>query len=239
MSWDFKLNNSCNHRIINEPLKIQGSYPNYYAVLKRPAIGNNFSIKILDQNNLFETNPTYINYELGSDYKTLVFNTQQIDVDVREDIYPKNNYYATYYTNQDNCPKCINHSGKTNDFYFNVIGKPIITSGLALLIQKVKKELITAIESNIFDPNYGSELPNLIGKPQTVLTLLKAQSSIQQVITNIQEEQMKNYSILPDDEKLLKMDNFQIVPTTNPKELRFSFEIYTLSGQNVNIGVTI
>ena len=69
--------------------------------------------------------------------------------------------------------------------------------------------------------------------------LLRAQSTIQDVIQKIQEEQTKNYSILSDDEKLLKMDNFQIMPTTNPKELRFSFEIYTLSGQNVNIGVSI
>lgn len=239
MSWDFKLNNSCNHRIINEPLKIQGSYPNYYATLKRQAIGNNFEIKVLNQDNLFEANPSYIYCELGNDYKTLRFNTQSIEVDVRDEVYPKNSYYATYYTNKDSCPKCINHSGRTNDFYFNVIGKPIITSGLNLLIQKIKKELITQLESNIFDPNYGSELPNLIGKSQTVLVLLRAQSTIQDVIQKIQEEQTKNYSILSDDEKLLKMDNFQIMPTTNPKELRFSFEIYTLSGQNVNIGVSI
>lgn len=239
--WDFKLNNTCNHRIINEKLDIKGEYPNYYAILKRPAIGNNLDLKIVDQNNLFLENKKYISYELGNDYKTIRFNLNQIniEVDVREDLYPKNTYYATYYTNHANCPKCIMGSNKTNDFYFNILGKPIITNGLALLVQKIKKRLITAIESNVFDINYGSELPNLIGKPQSVLTLLKAQSSIQDTIREIQKEQMLNYSILSDDEKLLKIDNFQVLPSTNPKDLKFSFEIYNLSGKNVNVSVTI
>lgn len=237
--WDFKLNNNCNHRIINEELDIKGEYPNYYAILKRPAIGNNLELKIVDQNNLFIENKKYINYKLGNDYKTIRFNIDNIEVDVREEIYPKNTYYATYYTNHNNCPKCIFNTNKTNDFYFNVLGKPIITTGLELLIQKVKKRLITQIESNIFDINYGSELPGLIGKPQSVLVLLKAQSSIQDVIQEIQKEQIQNYSILSDDEKLLKIDNFQVLPTTNPKELKFSFEIYNLAGQNVNVSVTI
>lgn len=238
--WDFKLNNSCNHRIINEKLDIKGEYPNYYATLKRPAIGNNLELKIVDQNNLFVENKKYISYHLGSDHKTIKLNIGDIpQVDVREEIYPKNTYYVTYYTNQANCPKCILGTNKTNDFYFNVLGKPIVTTGLALLVQKVKKRLITEIESNVFDINYGSELPNLIGKPQSVLTLLKAQSSIQDAISQIQKEQMQNYSILSDDEKLLKIDNFQVLPTTNPKELKFSFEIYSLSGKNINVSVTI
>ena len=55
--WDLKLNNACNHRIINEPLKIEGSYPSYYATLKRPVYGNNLEIKIVDEDNLFSINP--------------------------------------------------------------------------------------------------------------------------------------------------------------------------------------
>lgn len=237
--WDFKLNNNCNHRVINEKLDIKGIYPNYYAMLKRPAIGNNLDLKIVDQNNLFIENKKYIKYELGNDYKTIRFNINDIEVDVRENLYPKNTYYATYYTDNKHCPKCIFNSNKTNDFYFDVLGKPMITTGLSLLVQKVKKRIITAIESNIFDINYGSELPNLIGKPQTILALLKAQNTIQNAIQEIQKEQMQNYSILSDDEKLLKIDNFQVLPSTNPKELKFSFEIYSLSGKNVNVSVTI
>jgi len=237
--WDFKLNNNCNHRVINEKLDIKGTYPNYYAMLKRPAIGNNLDLKIVDQNNLFIENKKYIKYELGNNYKTIRFNINDIEVDVRENLYPKNTYYATYYTDSKHCPKCIFNSNKTNDFYFDVLGKPMITTGLSLLVQKVKKRIITAIESNVFDINYGSELPNLIGKPQTILVLLKAQNTIQNAIQEIQKEQMQNYSILSDDEKLLKIDNFQVLPSTNPKELKFSFEIYSLSGKNVNVSVTI
>lgn len=237
--WDLKLNNSCNHRIINEKLDITIENSNYIAKLKRPANGNNFNIKIVDQNNLFSTNPKKIKFLLGNDYRTLRFNFKEIDVDIRKDLYPQNSYYATYTTTKEFCPKCIFGTSKTNDFYINILGKPIITSGLELLIQKVKKIIITSLQSNVFDINYGSELPDLIGKPKNALTILKVQSTIMNAINYIQSDQLNNYSILSDDEKLVKMDNFQIMPNTDPKRLNISFEIYTLSGKNVNIGVTI
>lgn len=237
--WDFKLNNFCNHRIINEKLDIQGVYPNYYAKLKRPVSGNNFNLKIVDQNNIYSINPKLIKYVLSDDLQHIRFNANGLDVDVRKEVYPKNTYYATYTTDNQHCPKCIYNTKKTNDIYINVLGKPNLTSGLELLIQKVKKALITAIGSNVFNENYGTELPNLVGKPQTALTLLKAQSTIANAIENIQQEQSLNYDIISNDERLLKMDNFQIQPSESPKNLVVSFEIYTLSGQNVNIGVTI
>jgi len=237
--WDIRLNNFCNHKIINELLEIKGSYPNYYAILKRPVYGNNLKIQIVNEDNIFLTNPTYLKYNLSSDKKTIQLNVDTIEIDVREEIYPKHYYYATYFTNQENCPKCIYGTNKTNDIYIDVLGRPIITSGFELMIQKVKKILITALESNIFDQSYGSELPNLIGKSKTVLTLLKAQNTIQEAIEYIKIQQMNNYDLLTNEEKLLKIDNFQVLPTDNPKTLKFSFEIYNLSGQNANIGVSI
>ena len=72
--WDFKLNNFCNHRIINEKLDIQGVYPNYYAKLKRPVSGNNFNLKIVDQNNIYSTNPKLIKYVLSDDLQHIRFN---------------------------------------------------------------------------------------------------------------------------------------------------------------------
>lgn len=250
--WDLKLNNNCNHRIINEPLDIKGSYPNYYAILKRPVYGNNLTVKIVDEDNLYVATtldkniddpnykkPIYIPYILGENRKTLVLNTSEIVVDIRDGIYPKHTYYATYYTNAENCPKCIYGTKKTNDVYIDILGRPILTAGLERLIQQIKKVLITAIESNIFDINYGSELPNLIGKPKTILTLLRAQDTVQQAIEKVKQQQMISYDLLSDDEKLLKIDNFQVMPTDDPKTVKFSFEVYTLSGQNVNIGVSV
>ena len=237
--WDLKLNNACNHRIINEPLDIKGSYSTYYATLKRPVYGDNLKIKVVDEDNLFAINPTLIDCVLGNDRQTLIFNQNRIQVDVRPEIYPQHTYYATYTTDLAHCPKCIYGTNRTNDIYIDVLGRPILTAGLELLIQKIKKILITAIRSNLFDETYGSELPNLIGKPKTVLTLLKAQNTIQNAIEHIKLQQMTNYDLLSDDEKLLKIDNFQVMPTDNPKVLKFSFEVYNLAGKNVNIGVSI
>ena len=51
--WDLKLNNTCNHRIINEKLDIKYSDPNYYAILKRPVYGDNLQVKIVHEDDLF------------------------------------------------------------------------------------------------------------------------------------------------------------------------------------------
>ena len=68
---------------------------------------------------VFATETT--DYTFYYDDKTIKLNVGDIpQVDVREDIYPKNPYYVTYYTNQANCPKCILGTNKTNDFYTKV-----------------------------------------------------------------------------------------------------------------------
>lgn len=241
--FDFKFHNVCNHRIINEVLSIQGEYPNYYAQLKRKAVGNNSQIIIKDQNNIFlsnEDSPINIKYTLGNDFKTLCFNlNNNIQVDARSEIYPINIYYATYFTNQDECPKCMMSPGTTNDFYLDVLGKPNITYGFQLLIQKFKKALITQLKSNVFDENYGSDLVDLIGKPKTALIVLLAQQTIYNVVDYIKAEQSQNYALIDDEEKLLKIDNFQINPTTTPKLISFTFELYNVNNENssINIGL--
>lgn len=237
--FDLKLTNQCNHRIINEKLKIKGDYPNYYAILKSPAIGNNHQIKVVDQNNLFKTKPVLINYQLNNEnYKYIYFNLNDVDVDIRTGIYPKNTYYATYYTNSQYCNKCIKHSNYSNDINFNVIGKLEIIDGKPFLVQKFKKNLITEKGKNIFNSEYGSNLIKYIGKTKTALAVLMCQNTIKDTVNFIKNQQINYSEILDSNQKLLKIDDFQIMPADDERLIKFQFYLLSYSDSEL-IGMTI
>ncbi len=233
---DFKFTNICNHRVINEELKIKGSYPGYYAILKSPVKGNNFKVFIRNQNNLFDINQKTIKYLLEEDKRTIYFNIGgTIEVDVRDNVYPKNTYYATYYTDAEHCPRCINMLGYANDIDVNAIGKIKMNSGFDLLVQKFKKALITSLGSNIFNYEYGSKIPDLIGKPNTALTILLIQSAIRDTADLIKSQQLNNFDAIPDEEKLLKVDDFEIMPGTTEKQIKYKFKIYNYASQSTEL----
>lgn len=237
--FDLKLNNKCNHRIINEKLTIKGTYPNYYAILKSPAIGNNHNIKIVDQNNLFEQKPKLINYQLNNDnYKYIYFNINDIDVDVRPEIYPKNSYYATYYTNSAHCNKCIMHSNYSNDIIFNIVGKLEIIDGKQFLVQKFKKNLITEKGKNIFNSEYGSELNKYIGKTKTALAVLMCQNTIKNTVNFIKNQQINYSEILDNNQKLLKIDDFKILPAEDERLIKFEFYLLSYADSEL-VGLTL
>lgn len=231
--FDLKLNNNCNHRIINELLKIKGSFPNYYAQLMSPAIGNNKKIIIKDQENLFKNDYKEQDFLLGEDNKTILL--LNIDKPL-EETYPKKNFYITYYTNQSNCPRCKEQNGKINDISLNPIGKLNTINKFESLIQKFKKCLITEINSNYFNENYGSNLVNLIGKPKTALTVLIIQQNIEDTAEFIKQQQSQYIDFLDESELLLKIDNFQINPNNNnPKMINISFDLYNYAYQSKKI----
>ena len=237
--FDLKLNNICNHRIINEKLTIQGYYPNYYAILKSPAISNNHQIKIVDQNNLFKAKPTLINYQLNNEnFKYIYFNLDNIDVDVRKEIYPQNTYYATYYTNAQHCNKCIMHSNYSNDINFNIIGRLEIINGKPFLVQKFKKNLITEKGKNIFNSEYGSDLIKYIGKTKTALAVLMCQNTIKDSANFIKNQQINYSEILDNNQKLLKIDDFQIMPVDDERLIKFQFYLLSYADSEL-IGITI
>ena len=142
--FDLKLENKCNHRIINEPLKIKGEFPNYYAILNYPASGNNGKVIILNQENLFKNKYIYNSEEdktlkinkdfkevpfiLGDNNQTIIFTNIEKDLDY---VYPKQYFYATYWTSQNTCPRCKEQNGKINDISLNPIGKLNTIDGFA------------------------------------------------------------------------------------------------------------
>lgn len=247
--FDLKINNKCNHRIINELLLIQGVFPNFYAILKQPATGNNGKVIILDQDNIFKNKYIYENNEIkyNNDYKEIPFvlgdNKQtiiftNITKNIKE-VYPTQYYYATYWTSQNTCPRCKEQDGKINDISLNPIGKLNTITGFDSLIQKFKKALITELGSNYFNEEYGTNLIKMIGRPKTALTLLVIQQNIYDAVNFIKEQQANNYDVLTDQERLLKIDNFQVNPNDNPKMINISFDLYNVAYQTKKIEIAL
>lgn len=250
--FDLKLENKCNHRIINEPLKIKGEFPNYYAILNYPASGNNGKVIVLNQENLFKNKYIYnseedkslkinkdfeeVPFVLGDNNQTIIFTNIEKDLDY---VYPKQYFYATYWTSQNTCPRCKEQNGKINDISLNPIGKLNTIDGFTSLIQKFKKALITELGSNYFNEEYGTNIIRMIGKPKTALSILVIQQNIYDVVDFIKEQQNKNYDILTDQEKLLKIDNFEIMPNDNPKMINISFNIYNFAYQTKKIELAL
>lgn len=233
---DLKLENSCNHRIINELLKIKGSFPDYYAILNYPATGNNNKIIIKDQNNLFKDDYEVVPFILGDNNRTvrLVNITKDLDK-----VYPKQYFYATYYTSQSTCPRCLDQNGKIFDVSLNPVGKPNTITGFQSLIQKFKKALITQLGSNYFNEEYGTNIIKMIGKPKTALSVLIIQQYITDTADFIKTQQQRNFDALTDSEKLLKINHFQIMPNDNPKMINLSFDLYNFAWQNQKIEIVL
>lgn len=227
--FDLKLKNKCNHRIINEPLKIQQKGALYYVVLNYPATGNNGKVLLMRQEELFkpEALREYTPFHFGENKQTLVLTW----LDNIADLYPQPKLYATYWTSAGTCPRCLGQDKTVNDMILNPIGKPTTITGFDFLLQKFKKALITELGANYFNENYGSTLIKTIGKPRTALSILIIQQQIMDVADFIISEQLENADFLDDSERLLKVDNFQLAPNNNPKMVNITFDIYNYAYQ--------
>ena len=245
--WDLKLTNNCNHKIINEPLSYITRGNQTYAYLKRPAIGNNHFLVVVNQDYLYSVHtfnglptddfhPVYCELS-NQDYRTISFNTANKSstqlknysiFDNNPDKYPANIYYATYYTDSEHCPKCISReSSLSNDISFSVLGVPITIEDFKLTVQQIKKIITTQKGTNVFNSDYGTGIPELIGKPKNMLVVVRTQYEIQNCISYLQSLQMNNMENYDISSYLAKIDNFQLEDISNSKTLKFSFQVYS------------
>lgn len=232
--WDLYFTSYCNHKIINERLNLKGDYGSYYADLKNPIFGNSLDVLIVKEENMFDIGNVTLPFIIADNMENkriLLFNNVY---DIRPEIYPKNNYYITYTTNKLNCPKCIFTNGLINDIHIDIFGKWKLNSGIHLLAQKFRKCLVTAINSNMFNYEYGTNLHDLVGKINSATAILMVQQAVNNTSELIKSQQSSYLDIIPDDEKLLKIDNFTIKPyEKNPKSIIFEWTIINYKNENL------
>ena len=248
---DLKLTSFCDHKIIDERLELDGTTPNYTSLLKYLTNGDRSKIEIRDYSetegmtNYHPLIDGITDFTLGIDKQTITFNNYIGSgginfLDGNTNVYPTKVYLANYVTDPSACPKCLG-TMKISDISFDATGDVSQVSNRDLIKQKVVKALLTLKGSNRFNQNYGSSLTEAIGKPNVAFSMLFIQQAIMDAINTLLELQSNSLDYSTDEEILLGVDNIQIEPGTDPRELLVTMVI--LSGTydkiKVQFGITV
>lgn len=245
---DIKLTRSCDHRIVDEVLTIDGVSPNYIANLRFESNGNKSNIVIRE---LYETDgmTNFNPYVDGitdfviSEYQTLVFNqnlgSQGINyLEGAKGLYPEKTYVATYIAKYTDCPKCLS-SNQLTDFSFDSVGGLNLVELTEYLKQRVVKALITVKGSNSLAPSYGSNLASTVGRPNLAFIMLNIQQSILETVNRLMEVQSSYIDSLKDEEILVGVENIVIMPTNDPRELTVSFILLSSNFEETKISFSM
>ena len=99
---------------------------------------------------------------------------------------------------EDMCPRCY-AAGHYLDLEFDTSGKIALTDGSIKLQQEVLCMLLDEQKSDLFFPDWGSELSTFIGKKKTLLTKSRLEMAIRRAIEHLQKiqehEAMSNMNI--------------------------------------------
>jgi hypothetical protein len=164
MSYDIKIQNSCDHKILWARAQLEPDRKTVYLpyplasvasfkvrINGEPQVGTSYTIKSFRQN-LSLIVVTYIEF-----LKKIKHNDPIIEV----------NYAAI----SDVCPKCLNVK-YIDDFSVNGNGDLITVNKELLLLQQVEKVIITKLSTNIFHTWYGTEIHSFVGMKITDRDLL-------------------------------------------------------------------
>jgi len=112
----------------------------------------------------------------------------------------------------ERCPRCLS-KGYYYDIMFDRTGKAILISGTLKLQQEVLKIINDEKGNNVFFPQWGSELHNLVGSKITKSTNLKLQVMIRfslEYLRALQLQQQKEYGNVTNDEIILGVQSLTI-----------------------------
>ncbi len=106
------------------------------------------------------------------------------EIDTRTGILPTPVYLIDYTVDPAYCPRC---GGKlvVRDVYIDDTGSARLTTGKEKIKQQVIKALLTPLGWDLSDPQYGSELPTLIGKPITEDVRIIIQTTVVQCVNHL------------------------------------------------------
>jgi phage baseplate assembly protein W len=220
MPFDLTLGRTCDHRIVDETLTLEGMTPYYYADLRFPSNKNKDEIQVREHYET-EDNQHYVylldgitDFEMVNDGARLLFNQTDFApgvnyVEGSTFVIPNRIYLGSYISTILDCPKCLGVK-VLKDIGFNRVGLLSNVRGIERVRQNVSKVLLTVIGNNIFNPNYGSTLSSAIGEKLTPTIFFKLQQTVVNAIQGLIEIQAQEVDTLPADEIILGLNNLNI-----------------------------
>lgn len=216
MSYDIKLQNICDHRIMWIKGELQADYKTI--ILKYPVASvSSFRLRI----NGKEKDPNAYQVKSIKDPLTLeVYSTVEF--------FNKIKLYnpiieLSYNTYSNRCPKCLGLN-ILDDIFVNSKGDIETASKESLLLQNVEKIIITKLSSNIFHDWYGTTLHTFIGTKISDKELLhnKIREQISLAIEklrNIQRQMVSSGRKFDKGELFGKLLKIEIKETDDPTAL--------------------
>ena len=239
---------TCDHRI-QEFIEIDGISPNFVARLSFPSTKNKEITTVcefsqFDGINLYSAStPGITNYEFSDDGQRLLFGTQPVTPttnfpDPNPDFHPVKRYLCTYVSLLEYCPKCFS-TGKVQDVVFDTAGRLETLQGANKVKQQVVKAIMTAQNANLLDVNYGSKLPDLVGKKLTPFLAANIQQTIQDSLNHLINVQATQAD-LPDNEKIVQVSNLLASRDVNDsRRINISVSVVTADYQTITSGVSL
>lgn len=166
MSYDFKLQNKCDHVVNWERIYLQPDQITIYLTRTIAAVS---SLQLRMNNAIIDQSE----YSILKQVTVKVIEPPfYIQMNKRVPLYDPL-VEARYTTVQNKCPKCMGVN-TLDDLSFSREGDAKTTNKESLLIQSVEKSIVTRIDSNIFHAWYGSGLQNLVQTKITDAQILRS-----------------------------------------------------------------
>lgn len=227
MSYDIKLQNYCDHKILWAQAQLESDRKTVYFPYPMASAAS-----LLVRVN---------GVEMPANSYTIRTKRQPLSLVVISNIefYSKIKHYNPiielfFVTFPENCPKCLNVK-TTDDLYVNGSGDYEMISKELLLLQRVEKVIVTKISSNPFHFWYGTDLHSLIGTKIFDRTLMETRvreqiaNAIEKLKTTQERMVSSNRQFDPGElfGKLLKID---IEDTEDPTMILVTVSFTSQSG---------
>lgn len=256
--FDFSAQKACTHGITDEQLTLQGSSPNFFAVLKFGSNLNTSYMKVREHATTQQlTNYSYsangfTNWSISTDGRQINFNSLGLGgpgtgvasfADGSTMIMPQRIYLATYYAPSINCPLHDNPGPNSvavqKDINITPQGLLDTVTSADKVRQAVLKALFTVQGNSQFYPSYGSVLSSMIGTKFDLRAQFTLQQSIQNTV-NFLIQQQQQQPTLPLDETIFKVSSVTVQQSQiDPRTIIVNIVILTGAYQNVQISFGI
>jgi len=229
--WDFKLSQSCTHRLVQElhfvdgdllTVRLDRSIASQAELevrvngrLVAPAAVNGFTVQ-LDE----------LSVHPFQKHKLVFKKSFRSETDLVE---------VTYVTNQNTCPRC--HTlGYLDDLKVEPNMSPQKVSGVEKLIQESMKIVTTSLSSNFYYEWYGTHIVDFVGEKSSTITRVKEVAIKTQVSDALKvlrdlQIQTRHMLNLQDDEMLDRVTSVYVESTdADPTAFFVNIEAETLAG---------
>ena len=255
MSYDLRLQRTCDHSLHDQEMTISGTSPSYFSTLPYPSDGaENFVYprELSRTEGLSEfifDRDGFTNWALSGDFRQINWNSSGLGgpgtgvasfLDGATFCLPKPIMLVSYRTLAPTCPLCQNNERQlVKDVNFDAYGQLETISGHDKIKHLVLKALLTTVGSNDVVTDYGSLLSKLIGEKFDAYAEFRIHNSVERAVQFLMEEQL-NQPALALDETIVRVSKISVTrDSVDPRVILIQIDVQTADFEKVPVTFSI